>query len=85
MGKKVGAIYTLYNRKLIFFQMFLKKKRFQSFTTTILVGGESFMSEFIWHWTKGNKKIYTTQIEQAEQALKEGFFVMGSRLKPDSC
>ena len=42
------------------------------------------MSEFIWHWTKGNKKVYTMQVDQAEQALKEGFFVMGSRLKPDS-
>jgi len=52
-------------------------------TTSSMVGGESFMSEFMWHWTKGNKKVYTTQVDQAEQALKEGFFVMGSRLKPD--
>jgi len=63
--------------------MYLKMERFRSPTTIILVGGESFMSEFIWHWTKGNKKIYTTQVDQAEQALKEGLFVMGSRLKPD--
>jgi hypothetical protein len=40
------------------------------------------MSEFIWHWTKGNKKVYTTQIDRAEQAMKEGFFVMGARVKP---
>jgi hypothetical protein len=59
-------------------------ERFLWRTTITVVGGDSFMSEFIWHWTKGNKKIYTTQVDQAEQALKEGFFVMGSRLKPDS-
>ena len=40
------------------------------------------MAEFIWHWTKGNKKIYTTQIERAEQAMKEGFFIMGARVNP---
>jgi len=38
------------------------------------------MSEFIWHWTKENKKIYTTQVDRAEQAMKEGFFVMGARV-----
>jgi len=38
------------------------------------------MPEFIWHWTKGNKKIYTTQVDVAEQAMKEGCFVMGARL-----
>jgi hypothetical protein len=57
--------------------------RFLWCTTMIMVGGESFMSDFIWHWTNGNKKIYTTQVDQAEKALKEGFFVMGSRLKRD--
>ncbi len=40
------------------------------------------MTEFIWHWTKGNKKIYTTQIDLAEQAMKEGFFIMGARVNP---
>jgi hypothetical protein len=50
--------------------------------TTSLVGGELFMSEFIWHWTKGNKKIYTTQVDIAEQALRVGFFVMGARVNP---
>jgi len=40
------------------------------------------MTEFIWHWTKGNKKIYTMQIDLAEQAMKEGFFVMGARVNP---
>ena len=51
-------------------------------TTTAMVGGESFMSEFIWHWTKGNKKIYTMQVDLAEQAMKDGFFVMGARVDP---
>ena len=49
-----------------------------------MVGGELFMPEFIWHWTKGNKKIYTTQVEQAERAMKEGFFVMGARMNTPS-
>jgi hypothetical protein len=38
------------------------------------------MSEFLWHWTKGNKKIYTTKVDDAERAMKEGFLVMGARL-----
>jgi hypothetical protein len=41
------------------------------------------MAEFIWHWTKENTKIFTTQIDIAEQAMKEGFFVMGARLRPN--
>lgn len=40
------------------------------------------MSEFLWHWTKGNKKIYTTQVHLAEQAMKEGLFVMGALVRP---
>jgi hypothetical protein len=52
-------------------------------TTDSMVGGESFMSEFIWHWTKGNKKVYTTQVDQAEQAMKDGFFVMGTLVRPE--
>lgn len=48
-----------------------------------MVGGEQFMAEFIWHWTKENKKIYTTQIDLAEQAMKNGYFVMGARLHPN--
>ena len=35
------------------------------------------MSEFIWHWTKGDTKIYTRRTEVAEQALKDGLLVMG--------
>jgi hypothetical protein len=40
------------------------------------------MAEFIWHWTKENKKIYTTQVDLAEQAMKDGFFVMGTIVRP---
>ena len=40
------------------------------------------MSEFIWHWTQENKKIYTMQVDVAEQAMKKGFFVMGARVYP---
>jgi hypothetical protein len=39
------------------------------------------MYEFIWHWTKGNKKIYTRRIDIAEKAMKEGFLVMGIKKK----
>jgi len=42
------------------------------------------MSEFIWHWTKENIKIYTRNIEIAEKALKEGLLVMGERAKPSA-
>jgi len=39
------------------------------------------MSEFIWHWTKGNNKIYTRRIDVAEKAMKEGALVMGVKVK----
>jgi len=39
------------------------------------------MAEFIWHWTKDNTKVYTTQVDLAEQAMKDGFFVMGALLR----
>lgn len=39
------------------------------------------MSEYLWHWKKGNKKVYTCQTEHAEQALKDGCLVMGARIK----
>ena len=41
------------------------------------------MSEFIWHWTKGNSKIYTKKTDIAERAMKEGMLVMGIRAKPN--
>jgi hypothetical protein len=40
------------------------------------------MSELVWHWTSGNKKIYTKKIEIAEKAMKEGMFVIGVKPKP---
>ena len=39
------------------------------------------MTEFIWHWTKGNQKIYTRKTDIAEKAMKEGFLVMGLKEK----
>ena len=40
------------------------------------------MSEFIWYWNKGNKKIFTKNIDVAEKAMKEGNFIMGMKIKP---
>ena len=40
------------------------------------------MAEFIWHWTNGNKKIFTKKTEVAEKAMKEGMLVMGIKSKP---
>ena len=40
------------------------------------------MAEFIWHWTKGNQKIYTRKTDVAEKAMQEGFLVMGLKEKP---
>ena len=40
------------------------------------------MSEFVWHWTKGNSKVYTRKIDVAERAMKEGMLVMGMQVKP---
>ena len=40
------------------------------------------MYEFIWQWNKGDKKIFTRNIDIAERAMKEGFLVMGIREKP---
>ena len=40
------------------------------------------MPDFVWHWTKGNNKIYTKNIEIAEKAMKEGILIMGTKLKP---
>ena len=35
------------------------------------------MSDFIWTWTKGNKKVFTMDTDSAEKAMKEGNLVMG--------
>lgn len=41
------------------------------------------MTEFIWRWkTDNNNVVYTRQADVAEQALQDGFFVMGLRAKP---
>jgi len=40
------------------------------------------MSEFVWHWTSGNKKIYTKKTDIAEKAMKEGMLVIGVKLRP---
>jgi len=41
------------------------------------------MSDFVWHWTNGEKKIYTRKTEVAEKAMKDGMLVMGMRVKPN--
>jgi hypothetical protein len=40
------------------------------------------MSEFIWHWTKGNNKIYTRKEKIAENAMKDGLLVIGIKETP---
>ena len=40
------------------------------------------MKEVIWHWTKGDSKIYTRKIDVAEKAMKEGILVVGKKIKP---
>ena len=40
------------------------------------------MYKLIWHWTKGNKKIYTRRIEIVDKAIKEGYFVISLKPKP---
>jgi len=37
------------------------------------------MSEMIWCWVKGNKRIYTKRLDVAEQAIKDGFKVIVSK------
>jgi hypothetical protein len=40
------------------------------------------MSEFVWHWKKGDIKIYTKRTDVAERALKEGRLVFAYRVNP---
>ena len=40
------------------------------------------MNEFIWHWTKGDSKIYTRKTDVAERAMREGMLVIGKKIKP---
>jgi len=41
------------------------------------------MSEIIWHWTKGNSKIYTKNTEAAEEAMKNGMLIIGKKVRPN--
>ena len=36
--------------------------------------------DVIWQWTKGKAKVFTRDTELAEQALKDGFFVIGKKM-----
>jgi len=46
-----------------------------------LIGVRS-MATLLLYWTKGNKTYYTRSIKTAEEAMKEGFYVMVLREKP---
>lgn len=39
------------------------------------------MTDFIWCWNKGNKKIFTKNTDVAERAMKDGLLVMGKKTK----
>ena len=46
------------------------------------------MSGVIWHWTNGNKKIFTRKIDIVDKAMSEGYYVMpmmisSHTIKPD--
>jgi len=41
------------------------------------------MSEFIWYWNNGNRKIFTKNTETAEKALKKGIPIFGKKIMPD--
>ena len=34
------------------------------------------MSGIIWHWTEGDKKIFTRKIDIVDKAMSEGYYVM---------
>lgn len=34
------------------------------------------MSGIIWHWTEGDKKIFTRKIDIVDKAMNEGYYVM---------
>ena len=40
------------------------------------------MEDYIWYWNKGNAKIYTRSVSDAEKAMRSGSLVMGKKLKP---
>ena len=39
------------------------------------------MTQIIWHWTKGNSKIFTKKKDVAEKAMKDGFSVIVKKAK----
>jgi hypothetical protein len=39
------------------------------------------MSEYVWHWTKGNSKIFTRKLDVAEKAMRDGLSVIGVKAK----
>lgn len=43
-------------------------------------GKREIMSEFVWHWVDGDKKIYTRREDVAEKALKDGKLVIGIKM-----
>ena len=46
----------------------------------INLGERIKMSEIVWFWNKGNTKVFTRDIKVAEEALREGFLVIGKRV-----
>ena len=38
--------------------------------------GKRGMSEVIWHWTDGDKKIFTRKIDIVDKAMNKGYYVM---------
>ena len=40
------------------------------------------MAELVWHWTRGDKKIFTRKVEVAKKAMQDGTFVKVLKEKP---
>ncbi len=38
--------------------------------------GKRGMSVVIWHWTDGDKKIFTRKIDIVDKAMNKGYYVM---------
>ncbi|MBN2603214.1 MAG: hypothetical protein JXA91_03670 [Candidatus Thermoplasmatota archaeon] len=43
--------------------------------------GEKEITDYIWHWTNGNSKIFTRRNDVAEEAIKNGFVVLVKKTK----
>ena len=43
--------------------------------------GEGKMKEYLWHWTKGNTRIYTRIESVANKAMDEGALVVGEKIR----